>query len=117
VRLERTAHFLPLGTRTSKCWSHYPCSPPVTDDLRSVAGARAKSRETAGSSQRKRDDIKNMMTKPTIAYVERRNSRYYRVVLSCGHRHTVCKSAFDAEKWFIGKAVDCLFCKSQEKNN
>jgi hypothetical protein len=74
----------------------------------------AKAGETVGSSQQ--DDIKNMMTKPTIAYVEQRNSRSYRVVFSCGHRHTVRKSDFGGEQWFVGKAVNCVFCKSQEKN-
>ena len=57
-----------------------------------------------------------MMTRPTITYVEQRNSRSYRVVLSCGHRRTVRKRDFDREQWFIGKAIDCPFCTSQENS-
>jgi hypothetical protein len=57
--------------------------------------------------------MKNMLTMPTITHVEQRNSRSYRVVFSCGHRHTMRKSDFDREQWCVGKAVDCLFCTSQ----
>jgi hypothetical protein len=57
-----------------------------------------------------------MMTKTTIAYVHHATLQSYRVVFSCGHRRTVRKSDFDREQWFIGQAVNCLFCTSREKS-
>lgn len=54
---------------------------------------------------------------PTITFVHTANSQSYRVVLSCGHRHTVLKPDFNARQWFIGKPVECLHCAIQKKQS
>ena len=58
-----------------------------------------------------------MTAKPTITYVHRASSQSYRVVLSCGHRHTISKAAFQEKQWFVGKEVECLHCLISDPAN